>query len=117
MRNHGAVGDAAVKITQTQPKIAETELQIGQIEHDFVADVVKQLRETETRIGDLREKKIAVEDKLRLLEVRAPLSGIVHLLAVHTIGGVVSPSDVLMHIAPACMSLPWRHRPPRDRCL
>lgn len=101
MRNHGAVSDAAAKIAQTQAKIAETELQIGQIEHDFVADIVKQLGETETRIGDFREKKIAAEDQLRRLEVRAPLSGIVHQLAVHTIGGVVSSSDVLMQIVPS----------------
>ena len=76
-------------------------MQIGRIEHDFVADIVKQLRETETRIGDLREKKIAAEDQLRRVEVRAPLSVIVHQLAVRTIGGAVSPSDVLMQIVPS----------------
>ena len=105
MRNQGAVGDAVAKIAQAQAKIAETELQIIQINHDFLAEIVKQLRETETRIGELRERKITAEDLLKRIDIRAPLSGAVHQLAVHTIGGVVSPSDVLMHIVPSANRL------------
>jgi HlyD family secretion protein len=100
MRNQGAIGDAVAKIAQAQAKIAETELQIVQIDHDFLAEIVKQLRETETRISELRERKITAEDQLKRVEIRSPLPGVVHQLAAHTIGGVVSPNDVLMHIVP-----------------
>jgi HlyD family secretion protein len=101
MRNQGAVGDGVAKMAQARAKIAETELQIVRIDHDFLADIMKQLRETETRISELRERKITAEDQLKRVDIRSPLSGTVHQLAVHTIGGVVSPSDVLMHIVPS----------------
>jgi HlyD family secretion protein len=101
MRNDGAIGDGLAKMAQSRAKIAETELQIVRIDHDFLAEIMTQLRETETKITELKERKIAAEDQLKRIEVRSPLSGIVHQLAVHTIGGVVSPSDVLMHIVPS----------------
>ena len=100
LRNQGAVGDVVARTAQTEAKIIETELQISQSGHDFVAGVVKKLRETETRISELAEKRIAAEDHLQRLEIRAPLAGRVHQLAVHTIGGVIAPSDVLMQIVP-----------------
>ena len=59
-----------------------------QIDHDFLAEIVKQLRETETRISELRERKITAEDQLKRVEIRSPLPGLVHQLAAHTIGGV-----------------------------
>ncbi len=49
----------------------------------------------------MREKKIAAEDQLKRLDIRSPIPGVVHELTVHTIGGVVAPSDVLMHIVPS----------------
>jgi HlyD family secretion protein len=101
MRNQGAFGEAVAKIAQARAKIAEIELQIVQIDHDFLADIVKQLRETETRISELRERKVTAEDQLKRIEIRSPLPGVVHQLAAHTIGGVVSPSEVLMHIVPS----------------
>ena len=100
-RYQGSRGEGLAKIAQSQAKITETELQLAQIEHDFTAGIVKELRETETKIAELRERKITAEDQLRRIDIRAPLSGIVHQLAVHTIGGVVSPSDVLMLIVPS----------------
>lgn len=100
MRNEGAIGDAEARIRQAQAKITETEFQIARIEHDFVADTIRQLRESETEIGELREKMVAAEDQLRRVDIRAPLAGRVHELAVHTIGGVASPGDVLMLIVP-----------------
>jgi HlyD family secretion protein len=75
MRHQGAIGDAVAKIAQAQAKIAEIELQIVQIDHDFLAEIVKQLREAETRISELRERKITAEDQLKRVEIRSPLPG------------------------------------------
>src|SRR5262249_39343197 len=58
LRLQGEISDATSKMAQVEAKIAETELQIVQNDHDFVADVVKQLRESETKINELREKRI-----------------------------------------------------------
>jgi HlyD family secretion protein len=100
LRHQGSVGDTVAKIAQTHAKIAETQLQIARDEHVFIAGIIKELRETETRIGELQEKRIAAEDQIQRIEIRAPISGMVHQLAVHTVGGVIQPSDVLMLIVP-----------------
>jgi HlyD family secretion protein len=45
------------------------------------------MREVETRIAELGERKTAAEDQLKRVDIRAPISGIVHQLNVHTVGG------------------------------
>ncbi len=100
-RHQGTLGEMLAKIAQSQAKIAETELQIVQGEHDFMTEVIKEMRETETKVTELAERKLAAEDQLQRLDIRAPITGMVHQLAVHTVGGVVSPSETLMLIVPS----------------
>jgi HlyD family secretion protein len=46
------------------------------------------------------ERQVAAEDQLKRIDIRAPQGGVVHQLAVHTISGVISPSEPLMLIVP-----------------
>ena len=101
LRNQGLLGDASARIAEAEAKIAETELQISESDHDFIAGIIKELRETETKIAELREKRIAAEDMLKRLDIRAPIGGRVHQLAAHTVGGVIAPADALMTIVPS----------------
>ncbi len=48
----------------------------------------------------MQERRIAAVDQLNRLELRAPMSGRIYQLAVHTVGGVVNPGEVLMLLAP-----------------
>jgi HlyD family secretion protein len=48
---------------------------------------------------------VTAEDQLKHVEIRAPQDGVVHQLAVHTLGGVVSPADPIMLIVPEGDSL------------
>ena len=61
----------------------------------------KNLAEIRAKTAELVEKKVAAEDQLKRVDIRAPLAGVVHQLAVHTIGGVISPAEVIMLIVPA----------------
>lgn len=99
-RIQGERGQLIAEVARAKGRISETELQILQVDREFRTDIAKELRETETQIAELTEKKIAAEDRLRRIDVRAPRSGFVHQLAVHTVGGVIAPSDVLMFIVP-----------------
>lgn len=85
---------------QTRGKISEIELTILQRQQEFQTEVVKELREVQTKIAELDERRVAAEDQLRRVEIRAPEDGIVHQLAVHTVGGVVSNSEPLMLLVP-----------------
>lgn len=100
VRIGGSIGEMTARRAQIMGRIAETEVQILQISTDQITDVARELREVETKIGELSERKVAAEDMLSKIEVRAPISGQVHQLAVHTVGGVISPSEAIMLIVP-----------------
>jgi HlyD family secretion protein len=85
---------------EIQGKITETRLQIIQIDQDMRSDVAKDLREIESQTGELVERKVAAEDQLKRVDIRAPQTGVVHQLTVHTIGGVITPGEPIMLIVP-----------------
>jgi HlyD family secretion protein len=90
---------------QSRGKISEIELQIIQIDQDLSSDVAKELREVEGKIGEFSERKVAAEDQLKRIDLRAPQDGVVHQLAVHTVGGVVTAGDPVMLIVPEADTL------------
>lgn len=87
-------------IAQSNGKVAEIELQIIQIGQDLRSEVGKDLIETRSKIGELAERQTAAVDQLNRIDIRAPQSGIVHELAVHTVGGVINPGEKIMSIVP-----------------
>lgn len=100
IRIDGSVGDMTSRIAQSRGKISEVELQILQIDKERAADVAKAIRETETRVGELNERRMAAEDQLRRIEIRAPDAGTIHQLSAHTVGGVVGAGETIMQIVP-----------------
>jgi HlyD family secretion protein len=96
----GEQGQLQSSIAETQGKISEAELQMVQVDQQFRSDVVKDLREAEDKEAELTQKKVAAQDVLNRIDIRAPTSGIVHDLVEHTIGGVISPGEVLMQVVP-----------------
>jgi HlyD family secretion protein len=99
-RIEGERGQLIAQIAQVKGKTAETELQILQIDQDLRTEVGKDLAEIRGRVSELSEKKVAAEDQLKRIDIRAPQTGSVHQLSVHTIGGVVTPSEPIMLIVP-----------------
>jgi HlyD family secretion protein len=85
---------------QVKDKIAETRLQILQIDQELRSEVGKELRESQGKEAELIERKITAEDQLKRVEIRAPQTGIVHQLTAHTVGGVVGPGEPIMLIVP-----------------
>ncbi|HEX6013899.1 MAG TPA: HlyD family type I secretion periplasmic adaptor subunit, partial [Geminicoccaceae bacterium] len=85
---------------QAKGKIAEIELQILQIDQEFRTEVGKELAEIRAKTAELSEKRVAAEDDLRRIEIRAPIDGTVHQLSVHTIGGVIGAGETVMMLVP-----------------
>jgi HlyD family secretion protein len=96
----GQKGQLEATIAQSQGKVVETELQIVSIDEEFRAETSKELTEVQPKIAELVEKRIAAEDQLSRTEIRAPQTGFVHQLVVHTIGGVIAPGEPAMLIIP-----------------
>lgn len=87
-------------IAQAKGKIAEIVLQTIQVDQDLRTEVGKDLIETRSKLSELSERKIAAVDQLNRTDIRAPQSGRVHELSVHTVGGVISPGEQIMLIVP-----------------
>jgi HlyD family secretion protein len=100
VRLKGEHGQLSASMAQARAKITETELQIIQIDQELRSEVAKELREIQGKMAELVERKVAAEDQLMRIDIRAPQSGIVHQLNVHTIGGVITASEPTMLIVP-----------------
>jgi HlyD family secretion protein len=100
-RLEGERGQLVASIAQSKGKIAETKIQILQIDQDMRTEVGKDLADIRGKTAELVEKKVAAEDQLKRIDIRAPQSGLVHQLDVHTVGGVVSAGQQIMLIVPA----------------
>ncbi|WP_027584675.1 HlyD family type I secretion periplasmic adaptor subunit [Bradyrhizobium sp. Ai1a-2] len=90
---------------QAKGKITETELQIIQVDKDMLAEVSKDLREANDKIGEFVERKVTAEDQLRRIDIRAPQDGMVLQSTVHTVGGVITAGDAIMMIVPQADAL------------
>jgi HlyD family secretion protein len=96
----GERGQLVAQAAEAKGKIAEIQLQIIQVDQDLSSDVAKELRETESKIGEYVERKVTAEDQLKRTEIRAPQDGIVFQSTANTVGGVVTPGDPIMLIVP-----------------
>lgn len=99
-RLDGEYGARTAAIAQAKGKVAEIELQIIQIDEDLRSEVAKEISELQAKISEASERRTAAEDQLRRIEIRSPQAGVVHELAVHTIGGVIAPGETVMQIVP-----------------
>jgi HlyD family secretion protein len=104
-RIDGERGQLVAAIAQAKGKITETGLQILQVDQDMRSEVGKDLADIRGKISELVEKKVAAEDQLKRVDIRAPQDGMVHQLAVHTVGGVIAQGEAIMLIVPEADAL------------
>jgi HlyD family secretion protein len=96
----GQLGQLVAEAGQVGAEIAQAELQILQVDQDMRSEVAKQLSDDESKLNEMSEHKIAAEDQLQKLEIRAPQDGTIYQLSVHTVGGVVGAGEPIMLIVP-----------------
>jgi HlyD family secretion protein len=99
-RLEGERGQLVAAAAQARGRIAEIELQVLRVDQEARTDAVAELRRTQAQQAELGERLIAADDQLMRVDIRAPQSGYVHELAVHTVGGVIGPGETIMLIVP-----------------
>ena len=104
-RLEGERGQLIASIAQAKGKISETKIQILQIDQDMRTEVGRDLADIRGKSAELIEKRVAAEDQLKRIDIRAPQNGMVHQLDVHTVGGVISAGQQIMLIVPAADKL------------
>ncbi|MFP4428456.1 MAG: HlyD family type I secretion periplasmic adaptor subunit [Desulfovermiculus sp.] len=93
------------EIEQSRERIKELELEIEDLEKQYIQEAADQLGDVRQSILELREKLRPAEDACRRLEIKAPASGTVVSMEVRTEGGVIRGGDPLMEIVPNDSSL------------
>ncbi|MFP5406307.1 MAG: HlyD family type I secretion periplasmic adaptor subunit, partial [Gammaproteobacteria bacterium] len=86
-------------------RLAEFRMRGAQREVEYRREVEAQLAEVQREYATLGERLAAQRDTVDRLVLRAPVSGTVVDLAVHTIGGVVKAGERLMDIVPEADAL------------
>lgn len=98
--SEGEKGDFAANIATAQTQISEISLKILQIEKNFQREVVEELSKVQTELTELHEKTQWLKDTVERTVIKAPESGMVLGLTVHTIGAVIPPGGHLLDIVP-----------------
>ncbi|OMQ46585.1 HlyD family type I secretion periplasmic adaptor subunit [Ensifer sp. 1H6] len=101
----GEYGEIQANIARSKARTSEIELQIIAIDEAARTEAQRDLTTVEQKISELSERKVAVEDRLQRTDIRAPLSGTVNELFVHTIGGVITPAEKLVTLVPTDAAL------------
>ncbi|MDX8491193.1 HlyD family type I secretion periplasmic adaptor subunit [Mesorhizobium sp. VK22B] len=99
-RIEGERAQLASSMAQAKGAIAEVELQVLQLDKEFSSQTGSELRDVEAKIAEFEEKKVAAEDQLSRIDIRAPSSGTVHQSSIHTVGGVIGAGEPIMLIVP-----------------
>ena len=99
-RLDGERGELIASKASTAGKISEVELQIIQVDEDARSKAAEELSDARAKISETSERKIAADDQLKHIDIRAPQTGRVHQLTLHTVGGVIGPGETIMLIVP-----------------
>ncbi len=87
-------------VNQIQAEIDQIKIQQQQYQFEYQREQLQQLVETERQLKGLQQDLIKSKQRNKQQVLKSPINGVVQQLAVHTIGGVVSPAEALMVIVP-----------------
>jgi HlyD family secretion protein len=101
----GDAGSAGAEAAGLKSAAGEAQMQILEVDANLAQDTAKQLRDTQAELDTVIPQWEAARAKLAQMSLRAPVSGQVVALAIHTVGGVAAPGQVLMEVVPDDRSL------------
>jgi hemolysin D len=90
----------AARGDQARASAASLERQRAQAVSEFAAGVLADLDKAEEKQNELTQDLVKAQEKATDTQLRAPIDGIVEELAVHTVGGVVTPAQRLLIVVP-----------------
>lgn len=99
-RFRGDRDQASAQIARLQAAIKEAGRKIQDVELSFRNQVRKELSEVSAKLGALSEGSLALADRVKHAEVKAPVRGTVKRLLVNTVGGVVQPGAEVVEVVP-----------------
>lgn len=96
----GRKAQTKAAIASAKQEIAQLQLEILNINHEFQKEIGAEVKENHSRILELTDRYNSALDVLTRTVIRSPVDGVVTELQYHTIGGVISPGQKIMDIVP-----------------
>jgi HlyD family secretion protein len=94
------VASTEAEIAKTHHAITQTEIDIMTLQNKYTTETLRELKETQMNVANLRERYFLLSDSLNRIILRSPVDGIINVLHIHTIGGVVQPGIPILEISP-----------------
>ncbi len=88
------------RLNQDQAALAEAERNYDRMKSDIQQGRMAELTANETKASSLAQEAVKAGQRTGQQRLTAPIDGVVQQLAVHTIGGVVTPAQQLMLVVP-----------------
>ena len=88
-------------LKETEAAVAAIRETRGQAAAEYRRALSDELAKAEQKANGLAQDFIKAEQKTRLQQLTAPVDGVVQQLAIHTVGGVVTPAQSLLAVVPS----------------
>jgi hemolysin D len=88
------------RLVQDWAGLAEATNQMHALDFEFKRSRLGELADWETRAASLAQEVVKAAQHSKIQRLTAPVDGVVQQLAVHTLGGVVTPAQALLVIVP-----------------
>lgn len=89
------------RLTEAEAGLLEIAEQRHQAEAEYRHSLLAELSQAEAKADGLAQELVKADQRMQLQRLTAPVDGVVQQLAVHTLGGVVTPAQAIMVVVPA----------------
>lgn len=93
------------KLVEIEAARRALEQQLAQTKSGFERQVLSDLSDAQKKADEFRQDAVKAQQKTDEQLLRSPIDGTIQQLAIHTVGGVVSPAQQLMMIVPRGSSI------------
>ncbi|ANT60511.1 RTX toxin [Salipiger sp. CCB-MM3] len=99
-RLSGEVGDLTAQKAQSEGRMTEIDIEVLKLATTRREEAITQLRDMQYRERELAEQRSALLEKLKRMEIRAPVSGVVYGLTVFAPRSVIRAADPVLYLIP-----------------
>ncbi len=96
----GTLGELAASEAQAEGRITEIDIEVLKLATTQREDAITRLRDLQYREIELAEQRRSLKEQLNRLDIKAPVSGVIYGLQVHTPRSVIRPADPVLYIVP-----------------
>ncbi|CUJ97926.1 Type I secretion system membrane fusion protein PrsE [Ruegeria denitrificans] len=96
----GEIGRLEAAIARLAGQIAATEIEIVELSATRREEAITALRDVQTQISELAERRLSLDVRLSRLDIRAPVGGTVYGSQVFALQSVIQPAEPMMYVVP-----------------